>query len=173
MPRDDALRAIASKENQGLTAEVVQCFVIYLASHSRPAHEILKPNHKDLSQIYESDFAGMTDRAVSLDELVVVRERIGKELVNQLTDLQRAFLLSLTRGDPDWQATGFPHADELPALQWKLENIRKLARSNTRKRDVLVEKLLPSQLKGFADLRSVQTCDAPIVKCANQSLVSV
>lgn len=128
-------------ENEGLTDEVVQCFVIYLASASRPAHELLKPNLKDIKHVYENEFVGMTERQASLDELLSARERVPPELLARMTDAQRTFLLSLTRGQVDWHASGIAHAEQLPALQWKLGNILKLATGNTRKHTELVRAL--------------------------------
>jgi len=30
------------------------------------------------------------------------------------------------RGEPEWEALGIAHLRELPALQWKLQNIRRM-----------------------------------------------
>ncbi len=35
--------------------------------------------------------------------------------------------------EPDWTASPCPHLSEMPAIQWKLQNLRKLRRSNPRK----------------------------------------
>jgi hypothetical protein len=139
-PRDlfDALLLL---ENEGLTDDIIQCFVIYLAGASRPTHELLTPNQKDVKHIYENEFVGMTEREVSFDELLAVRGHLSEELRKRITDAQRAFLLSITRGDVDWKTSGIEHADRLPALQWKLENIRRLARTNARKHGELIEAL--------------------------------
>ncbi len=42
---------------------------------------------------------------------------------------ERAFLLSIKRGEPEWGRLPIPGLDELPALRWKLANIEKLRRS--------------------------------------------
>ena len=41
----------------------------------------------------------------------------------------RDFLLSLTRAEPDWTLLPFAHAEHLPALRWKLENLGRLRRN--------------------------------------------
>lgn len=125
-------------EEGGITPAIVQCFVIYLASHNRPTHELLHPNVKDIARVFEHDFLGMTQRDVSVAELVSARDQIVKELLAKLTSHQRHFLMSLMRGDPDWSASGVLHAERLPALQWKLDNLRKLSRANSRKHTALV-----------------------------------
>ena len=39
---------------------------------------------------------------------------------------EKRFLLSMTRGEPAWDALGIHHLAELPSLQWKLINVRKM-----------------------------------------------
>jgi hypothetical protein len=41
-----------------------------------------------------------------------------------LTNNQRQFLIGLTRAEPDWSLLRCPHAEELPALRWKLANLK-------------------------------------------------
>jgi len=43
------------------------------------------------------------------------------------------FLLSLHDGEPDFKAVGFPKAHTLPAVRWKLLNLKKLAHENVAK----------------------------------------
>jgi hypothetical protein len=45
-------------------------------------------------------------------------------LRKSLDEDERAFLLSLKRGEPEWDRLGIGHLADLPALQWKLRNIR-------------------------------------------------
>ena len=51
---------------------------------------------------------------------------------------QNRFLLSMKQGEPDWEVLGIPHLRDLPALQWKLQNIRRM---NADKRAKMLEKL--------------------------------
>ncbi|MEI6809127.1 MAG: nucleotidyl transferase AbiEii/AbiGii toxin family protein, partial [bacterium] len=46
-------------ENEGLTPQVRRAFVVYLASHDRPMHELLDPQFKDLAKVHVDEFAGM------------------------------------------------------------------------------------------------------------------
>jgi hypothetical protein len=43
-----------------------------------------------------------------------------------LSTSHREFLLSLVRAEPAWELMPFNHLQYLPALQWKLLNLRKL-----------------------------------------------
>ncbi len=88
-------------ENEGITAEVRKAFVVYLASHNRPIHEVLKPNFLDIQAIYKSDFEGMTEDNVSLIDLINTRKQLVEILNSQLTDNDRQFLLSLKMGEPE------------------------------------------------------------------------
>jgi hypothetical protein len=40
-------------DNEGITDDIRRAFVVYLASHDRPIHELLNPKRKDVRRIYE------------------------------------------------------------------------------------------------------------------------
>lgn len=111
-------------ESDGLSDSAVECFVTYLAGHNRPTHEVLFGNEKNIADEYQNNFVGMTSESVSLDVLLSTRARLFAELPQRLTNNQRQFLLGLTRAEPDWSLLRCPHAEELPALRWKLANLK-------------------------------------------------
>jgi hypothetical protein len=113
-------------EIDGITPEIRRAFVVYLAGHNRPMGELLDPNIKDISVAFETQFVGMTEEPAALANLVEIRRRLPVELVSQLDEDERAFLLSMKRGEPEWTRLGFNHIEQLPALQWKLQNIRRM-----------------------------------------------
>ena len=110
-------------ESGGLTDAMVECFVVYLAGHNRPLHEVLFGNDKDIAAEYERAFVGMTEVPCSLDTLLDARARMRHELPNRLTAMHRQFLSGLVRAEPDWSLMQYPHAADLPALRWKLANL--------------------------------------------------
>lgn len=110
-------------ESGGISDGMVECFVIYLAGHNRPPHELLFCNDKDIASEYERSFVGMTEVDCSLDTLLEVRAQLQRELPQRLTDTHRQFLSGLVRAEPDWSLLQCPHAAELPALRWKLHNL--------------------------------------------------
>jgi predicted nucleotidyltransferase component of viral defense system len=110
-------------ESGGLTDAMVECFVIYLAGHNRPLHEVLFGNDKDIATEYERAFVGMTEVPCSLDTLLAARARLRHELPRRLTARHRQFLSGLVRAEPDWSLMQYPHAAELPALRWKIANL--------------------------------------------------
>jgi predicted nucleotidyltransferase component of viral defense system len=111
-------------ESDGLSDATVECFVTYLAGHNRPTHEVLFGNDKDIAHDYHNHFVGMTTEPVALKVLLEARTRLREELPQRLTDRQRQFLIGLTRAEPDWNLLQCPHAAHLPALRWKLANLR-------------------------------------------------
>ena len=113
--------------NEGLTAQIRRAFVIYLASHDRPMHELLDPQFKDITKAYTDEFAGMaSEEDIDLEALCETREQLVQQLRQGLDADEKRFLLSIKRGEPEWDALGFPHLRELPALQWKLKNIKQM-----------------------------------------------
>ena len=117
----------------GITDEMVECFVGYLAGHHRPLHEVLASRDHDLTSTYENEFKGMARMPISLEALVASRDRLRQELDARLTANHRAFLLGLVAGEPDWNLMRCGHLRELPAIRWKLQNLAKLRRTSPQK----------------------------------------
>jgi predicted nucleotidyltransferase component of viral defense system len=124
-PRDlfDVMQLFA---HEGITAGIRRAFVVYLASHNRPVHEVLFPSLRDVSQEYERNFKGMTTEPVELAALLAARERMVQQLQGGLDTDERRFLLSLVAGRPEWPLLGIAHAEHLPGLRWKLHNLAQL-----------------------------------------------
>src|SRR3546814_8522759 len=100
-----------------------ECFVVYLAGHTRPTHEVLFGNDKDIAAEYERGFVGMTEVDCPLQVLLETRTKLRQELPRRLSSAHRQFLSGLARVQPDWSLLQCPHADQLPALHWKLANL--------------------------------------------------
>ena len=131
-PRDlfDVMQLFA---HEGITSDIRRAFVIYLASHNRPVHEVLFPTLRDVHQEFENNFAGMTVGPVKLDALLAARERMMHELQQGLTKDERRFLLSLVAAEPEWALLGVPHLEQLPGVRWKLQNLGRLRKVDARK----------------------------------------
>ena len=131
-PRDlfDVMQLFA---HEGITAGIRRAFVVYLASHNRPVHEVLFPSLRDIRQEFEHNFAGMTVEPVELDALLAARERMVRELQHGLTADERKFLMSLVAAEPEWKLLNVPHLEQLPGLRWKLQNLERLQKSDARK----------------------------------------
>jgi len=116
-------------DHEGLTRPLVQAVLVYLASSSRPIHELLSGRWKDLRTTYDNHFVGMTRDAVALNELETTRDRLLDQLAKTISEKDCEFLLSFKRTEPDWTLLGVEGADRLPALQWKLLNLRKMSKA--------------------------------------------
>jgi predicted nucleotidyltransferase component of viral defense system len=111
----------------------VECFVAYLAGHNRPVHEVLFSRDQSMEAAFENEFVGMERIPVSLTELKSARDRLRQELLLALTDAHKRFLLSLVSGEPEWELLSIPHLAQLPAVKWKLHNLRRLKKMNPTK----------------------------------------
>ena len=125
--------------NEGIGDELRKAFVVYLLSHNRPMAEVLAPTLVDIRQEFERGFEGMTEKPVTLDDLIRARDQMIGELVGKMPDEHRRFLASFKRGAPDWAMLSIPHAEKLPAVQWRLQNLVKM---DPRKREQLISNLL-------------------------------
>lgn len=131
-PRDlfDVLKMY---ESHGLTQEILDCFVVYLAGHNRPVHEVLFSNPQPMEETFKNEFVGMTSEPISLDALLNTQQRLMAELPQALTQNHRNFLLSLVQAKPDWSLLPFKHLQDMPAIKWKLQNLSNLKSKNPAK----------------------------------------
>jgi hypothetical protein len=131
-PRDlfDVMQLYA---HEGITPEIRHAFVVYLASHNRPVHEVLFPAERNIAQDYERTFLGMTAEPVALDDLLVTREKMIRDLQDTLDANERRFLLTLVANEPDWSLLNVAHARELPGIRWKLYNLGQLQKASPKK----------------------------------------
>ncbi|MBP6338007.1 MAG: nucleotidyl transferase AbiEii/AbiGii toxin family protein [Vitreoscilla sp.] len=131
-PRDifDVMHMLA---RFGWQETFLDCFVAYLAGHNRPVHEVLFSKTKPLEPSFSNEFAGMTRDVLPLEALVQTQAQLLDQLPRQLLPRQREFLLSVVRGEPQWDLMPFPHLGELPALRWKQLNLDKLRKSSPKR----------------------------------------
>jgi predicted nucleotidyltransferase component of viral defense system len=124
--------------NEGIDDELRRAFIVYLLSHNRPMGEVLACSPKPLDSVFRTDFEGMTDQPVEVPVLVEARAELVRQIVGDMPDPHKAFLLSFERGQPDWPLLGVPGAAVLPAVEWRRRNLDTLT---ARKRDALVANL--------------------------------
>lgn len=125
-------------ENGGITDEVRQAFVVYVACNSRPIHELLNPNLLDVFKLYAEEFEGMVLKQTDYNDLLIAREQLIADINDSFLDTERKFLLSIKRGEPEWELLHFENLEHLPALKWKVLNIRKMEKS---KQQLMIRKL--------------------------------
>jgi predicted nucleotidyltransferase component of viral defense system len=128
-------------KNTGYTEEIKIGFMAAILSHMRPMNEILAPHLLDQRSAFEKQFSRMSSIPFTYEDYDATRNRLVSEVKAHMTDTDRSFLLSFKGGTPDWSL--FPHdgLKDLPAVQWKLENINKLIRENPTKHTELLKTL--------------------------------
>lgn len=124
--------------NEGIDDDLRTAFVVYMLSHNRPMAEVLGNQQKDIAQEFQRGFEGMTDKSVSLEELVAARKALVADIIGKMPDKHRRFLVSFERGAPEWGLLGVEGAKDLPAVKWRMQNLDTLS---AEKRSALVSAL--------------------------------
>src|SRR4030042_172741 len=119
-------------KNEGLSEKIRKAFIVYLVSHSRPMLELLNPHLGDLRPVFEREFQEMVIEQVTAEELRVVGERLVSRVQEEMTKEERRFIVSVKEGEPQWNLLGVPGIENLPGVQWKFQNIRRMARTKHR-----------------------------------------
>lgn len=133
-------------ENQSIDRALFEGFLTYLLSHKRPVAEIMSPRWKDITNMYHSEFKGMTVQSVSLEELNQTPSLMVQELKKHFTKEDYDFLLSFKKGEPDWSISFSDTLEKLPAVQWKLLNIKKMSAPKRENAISLLEKTMEDWL---------------------------
>lgn len=129
-------------QNGGLSDQIRQAFVVYVACSPRPIHELLSPNKLNVRDLYENEFAGMTRAPVSLNTLLETRERMISDLQTNLTQQERDFLLSIKSEHVAWESLPFENLQDFPALKWKLINVQRMNKKKRVEQQAALEKVL-------------------------------
>ena len=114
-------------EKHGITRPLMDTFLVYLIGHNRPISELLAPNIKDIEGQYKAEFMIMCEEDVSIEALNKARIDLIDTVQASLTDEDKAFLISFKSRQPDWSLLNQQKAKELPAVQWKIFNLGKMA----------------------------------------------
>ena len=138
-------------DENGLTRDVLEGFLVYLISHNRPIRELLAPRLTDIRQTFVEQFQGMTREPIAVEALEQARENLITQLRQKLTPSDCAFLLSVKRGEPDWLHLPFAHVRDLPGVRWKLKNIHAM-KPDTWVRNVAALKQVLAEHYNYAEV---------------------
>jgi len=116
-------------EGEGISEDIRKTFIVYLISSPRPIVELLDPQIKDISSLFDQEFQDMTREEVTLRELEDARRRLVEWVRAELTTTERAFLMSFKEGQPKWDLLEYKHIPDLPAVRWKLRNIEAMPKA--------------------------------------------
>ncbi|MCG8633284.1 MAG: nucleotidyl transferase AbiEii/AbiGii toxin family protein [Desulfobacterales bacterium] len=114
-------------QHEGITQALKTAFMVYLMGHNRPMAELLAPKSQDISPLYKTEFEGMAYEPVNLERLQNTLPELVIQIHKALNNDDRRFLLDLKQGNADWEKFPLPHAQVLPAIQWKLLNFERMA----------------------------------------------
>jgi len=117
-------------ENEGLTEEIKLGFIAALLGSNRPLNEILRPNFQDQRATFDNQFYGMTNDPFSYEDFEATRKRLVSAIHESLTEDDCKLLVSFKEGAPDWSLYPLEGLGNMPSVQWKLQNVRKLMKNS-------------------------------------------
>jgi predicted nucleotidyltransferase component of viral defense system len=129
------------QDNEGLSNDIMIGFMVALLSHMRPINEVIRPKFIDQRHAFETQFSGMADIPFSYEDFERTRKQLVNDIHLKLTEKDRLFLMSFKEGIPDWEKFIVSNAKELPAINWKLQNIIRLKKENSKKHKEMVRSL--------------------------------
>src|SRR3990167_6320773 len=114
-------------QNHHITEKLKKAFLVYLISGNRPISELIHPNRLDQRVSFENEFLGMTDEEVSYSELEKARELLIQSIDGAFNQQDREFLISVKRGEANWDYLGIDHIKDMPAIKWKQHNLKQMS----------------------------------------------
>ena len=115
--------------------------IFCLLGSDRPIYESFAPSLIDQREAMENQFTGMTDIPFTYEEFEETRAKLINDVRSLMTDADKKFLISFESGQPEWDGYEFEYFKDYPSVQWKLLNLRKLAKQNPQKLREEVDKL--------------------------------
>lgn len=115
--------------------------IFCLLGSDRPIHESFAPSLIDQREAMENQFTGMTDIPFTYEDFEEARAKLINDVKSLMTDADRKFLISFESGQPEWDGYEFEYFKDYPSVQWKLLNLKKLAKQNPQKLREEVDKL--------------------------------
>lgn len=128
-------------ENEGYTDEIKIGFLTALLSHMRPINEVLFPHLSDQKATFKHQFEGMASIPFVYEDYEFTLEFLIDIIHSKLTETDKSFLLSFKKVEPDWKLFPVKNLKDLPAVKWKLQNLKNLKESNPKKHAELVKVL--------------------------------
>lgn len=139
-------------ENEGFNEEIKKGFIIALLSDKRPIHETLRPNLKeDQKEIFEKEFEGMTEQSFTFTDHKETFDKLVDAIHKSLTEQDKKFLMDFVKLEHKWEDINIPNIEKLPAISWKILNLKTLQQTDEKKfiqqHDLLEESLKPVLLQ--------------------------
>ena len=122
-------------------SECREGLIFCLLGSDRPIYESFAPRLIDQREAMNNQFAGMTDIPFTYEEFEETRTKLISEVMSLMTEADKKFLISFESGQPEWDGYEFEYFKDYPSVQWKLLNLKKLAKQNPLKLQMEVDKL--------------------------------
>ena len=114
-------------------SECREGLIFSLLGSDRPIYESFAPSLIDQREAMENQFAGMTDIPFTYEEFEETRAKLINDVQLLMTDADKKFLMSFESGQPEWSGYEFEYFKNYPSVQWKMLNLKKLAKQNPQK----------------------------------------
>ncbi|NLO17934.1 MAG: nucleotidyl transferase AbiEii/AbiGii toxin family protein [Arcobacter butzleri] len=113
-------------DNEGISDELMDVFIVYLISSNQPISKLLNPHLIDISDVFKEQFVGMTTEPIELKILEETRIELIFIVNKKLTANHKEFLISFKEGHPKWELLPFQNIKDLPSVKWKQLNLNKM-----------------------------------------------
>lgn len=121
--------------------QVKQGLIFCLLGSDKPIIESLQPNPVNQNETLENQFRGMTDIHFDYESFESTRAELIRLVNENLSDIDKEFLLSFEMGNPDWSKCCAGDLSRYPSVKWKIQNIIKLKNTNPHKFEEGIAKL--------------------------------
>ena len=122
-------------------ADCREGLIFCLLGSDRPIHESFAPRLIDQREAMENQFDGMTDIKFTYDEFEETRSKLISDVNAMMTEADRHFLVSFELTEQEWDGYEFEYFKDYPSVQWKLLNLKKLAKQKPQKLQEEADKL--------------------------------
>ena len=122
-------------EREGIGRNLLRTFLVYLICHNRPMAELLDPGAlalTGLKALYDNELRHLARIDMPFDKIIYAFERLVNDLHSALADRDRRFLLSVKAGTPDWRDIDLDGVADLPAVKWKMKNLKRMDKDKHR-----------------------------------------
>jgi hypothetical protein len=113
---------------EGLNDALRTALVVYLIGHDRPLPSLLLSANRDIRHEYANDFRGMTKEEVDLKTLLAARTALIDDVITNMPEDHKRFLISFYRREPEWERLGVTGLDQLPTVRWREINLDRAGR---------------------------------------------
>lgn len=107
-------------------SDILDGLLVALLSHPRPIHEVLNPRFTEQMNAFENQFVGMTNQAFTYSDFEDTRQRLRELVISGFRSNYVEFLCEFSSCNPRWELFSAPQIAKMPAIQWKLMNLKKL-----------------------------------------------